>query len=150
MPTNLLRKRGKPAKDVSASSGQAVRVAGRRITICAGKVAIRAELLETPTAARIWKALPLYSTAERWGQALHFETPLDFGLEGKGVIRPAPSDVCFWCSEDRILIVFGPTPVGRGRDSRAPSPCNVWATALDDTSLLNTVAAGEKVSVTAD
>ena len=35
----------------------------REILIQAGKVAIRARLLETPTAERIWAALPIYAEA---------------------------------------------------------------------------------------
>ncbi len=53
----------------------------REIVIQSGAVAIRARLLDTPTAEIIWRALPLYSTAEIWGKEVHFEVPLEVYLE---------------------------------------------------------------------
>jgi hypothetical protein len=145
MPTNLLRKTSPPARSVSGQKRGGL----RRILIKAGRVAIRAELLPTPTADRIWAALPLYSTAETWGQAIHFETPVETGRERGARMLARSGEICFWIEQDRVLIAFGATPISRPGEIRLPSPCNVWANALDDVTLLNDVAPGEKVSVTA-
>lgn len=147
MPTNLLRKTAPPPR--SATAGEKSSGAPRRIVIRAGRVTVRAELLATPTADRIWAALPLHSTAETWGQALHFETPIETGRERGARTLAKAGDICFWVEEDRVLIVFGLTPISRPGEMRLPSPCNVWANALDDVTPLNRVAPGEKVSVTA-
>jgi hypothetical protein len=146
MPTNLLRKKGPPARPASP---QARKDGPRRILIKAGNVGIRAELLPTPTADRIWAALPLHSTVETWGSSLHFETPVETGRERGARMLAKAGEICFWVEQDRVMIVFGLTPISRPGEMRLPSPCNVWANALDDVSLLNVVAAGEKVSVTA-
>jgi hypothetical protein len=146
MPTNLLRKKATPVRPLGQ---QPRKGAPRRIVIRAGRVAIRADLLATPTADRIWAALPLHSTAETWGQAVHFETPIETGRERGARMLAKAGEICFWVEEDRVLIVFGPTPISRPGERRLPSPCNVWANAIDDVTLLNVVAAGEKVSVTA-
>lgn len=117
--------------------------------IRAGRVSIRAELLDTATAERIWAVLPIYSTAETWGAALHFETPVETGRERGARTTSALGDIAYWSEDDRIIIVFGPTPLARRGELRLPRPCNIWAKALDDVTLLKTVTPGEKVSVTA-
>ncbi len=48
----------------------------REILIRAGEVEIRVRLLDTPTANRIWQALPVYSKAQTCGQEVYFGTPL--------------------------------------------------------------------------
>lgn len=147
MPTNLLRQRGsKPAAAPRSGKGAAGR---RRVLIKAGRVAIRAELLDTETANRIWTALPLNSTAETWGKSIHFEVPVETGRERGARVLSEPGDICFWVEDDRIIIVFGTTPISRGAEMRLPRPCNVWAKALDDVAPLYVVVPGEKVSITA-
>lgn len=147
MPTNILRKR---YTAVSAKDRPEKPPPGRReILITAGRVRLRALLLATQTADRIWAALPLFSTAETWGQAIHFETPIETGRERGARLIGDVGDVYFWSDDDRILIVFGPTPISKPGEIRLPRPCNVWAKALDDVRVLKVVQPGEKVSVTA-
>jgi hypothetical protein len=146
MPTNILRRAPAPRAARGAERAQAP----RRVLIKAGRIAIRAELAETPTADRIWAALPIYSTAETWGQSLHFETPVETGRDRSARTLASEGDICFWVEDDRILIAFGPTPISRPGEIRLPRPCNIWARALSDVTLLKDVAPGEKVSVTAD
>ncbi|WP_295558247.1 cyclophilin-like family protein [uncultured Hyphomicrobium sp.] len=146
MPTNILRKRPKPER---APNGRPETAPPRHVLIRAGRVSVRAELYATPTADRIWAALPLHSTAETWGQAIHFETPIETGRDRSARLLGTLGDICFWTEDDRVLIAFGPTPISRPGEIRLPRPCNVWAKALDDVTLLKDVAPGEKVSVTA-
>ncbi len=148
MPTNILRKRGTAV--ARRTQAEVLPTAAPRVVLIkAGRVAIRAELLATQTAERIWSALPLYSTAETWGQSVHFETPVETGRERAARATIQAGDICYWCEDDRIIIVFGPTPLARHGELRLPRPCNLWAKALDDVALLKTVVPGEKVSVTA-
>jgi hypothetical protein len=148
MPTNLLRSRGSKLSR-QARSHPLSQKGVRRVIITAGRIAIRAELLDTETANRIWQALPLYSTAETWGHSIHFETPVETGRERGARITAVPGEICFWSEDDRVIIVFGPTPISKKGEIRLPRPCNLWAKAIDDVALLKTVAAGEKVSMTA-
>jgi hypothetical protein len=148
MPTNILRDRGAGIRGKPA--GRAAKTPQpRRVLIRAGRVAIRAELLDTATADRIWTALPIYSAAETWGAAIHFETPVETGRERNARTNATQGDICYWSEDDRIIIAFGRTPISRANEIRLPRPCNVWAKALDDVTLLKAVAPGEKVSVTA-
>lgn len=146
MPTNVLRQRA-PRKSLD-NAREPTAEQKRLAVIKAGKVSIRVELLDTTTAERIWSQLPLFSTAEPWGQAIHFETPVESGRDRSARLLAQPGDICFWVEEDRVLIAFGRTPISRPGELRLPSPCNVWAKAVDDVTLLKDVAPGEKVSVT--
>jgi hypothetical protein len=115
--------------------------------IRAGKVAIRARLLETPTAERIWAALPIYAEAQMWGQEVYFRAPVSSDREPEARDVVHAGEIAFWPDGDAIAIGFGPTPVSRKGEIRMASPCNIWALALDDVSRLKSVHAGEDVAV---
>jgi hypothetical protein len=143
MPTNLLRRTAPKATPAAKPA-----VAGPRLALMtAGRVAIRLRLLDTPTADRLWAALPLYAVAEPWGQSIHFETPIESGRERGARVHGSPGEVFFWINEDRVLIPFGRTPISRPGEMRLPQPCNIWAQALDDVTLLKAVRPGDKVEL---
>jgi hypothetical protein len=144
MPTNVLRnapRRTRPAADGCRGVGP------REIEITAGGVTIRAVLADTATADRLWAALPLFSTAETWGQSLHFEVPIESGRERGARQLGELGEIYYWSDDDRVLIVFGPTPISRANEIRLPRPCNVLARTSDDVSALKPVTPGEKVRV---
>lgn len=119
----------------------------RDILIRVGDVAIRARLLETTTADRIWAALPIYSRAQIWGREVYFATPLSVQREADARDVIEAGEIVFWPDGDAIAIGFGPTPISRNGEIRLASPCNVWAHALDDVSALKSVHAGERIAV---
>ncbi|MCH9765773.1 MAG: hypothetical protein K0U34_07260 [Alphaproteobacteria bacterium] len=119
----------------------------RELLIQAGNVSIRARLLDTPTADEIWKALPIYATAQTWGCEVYFSTPVASAREPDARDVVTPGEIVFWPDGDAIAIGFGATPVSRNGEIRLASPCNVWAQALDDVRSLLEVHAGEEISV---
>lgn len=148
MPTNILRARSgkvsvRDAKPPKKSASP------RRVIIRAGRVSLHAELLDTPTADRIWSALPLHSSAEPWGQAIQFEVPVESARERGARVLAAVGEVHYISEDDRVIIAFGPTPISKPGEIRLPRPCNLWAKVMDDVSLLKKVTPGEKVSITA-
>lgn len=145
MPTNILRKTGKSSSE--AAGARAPAGVAREILIRAGRVAIMARLADTPTAARIWAALPLHSTAETWGESLHFEVPVPSGRERGARINGVAGEIYFWAEDARVLIVYGQTPISRRGEMRLPRPCNLLATTDDDITALRAVTPGEKVAV---
>ena len=147
MPTNILRK----AADARKPQPKATRTESgpRSAVLTAGRISIRIELAETPTADLVWRALPLHSTAETWGQAIHFETPLEAGRDRTARINAVVGDIYFWVEDDRIIIPFGATPISRPGEIRLSSPANIWARALDDVKALAAVQPGQKVSLIA-
>lgn len=119
----------------------------RHVLIRAGNVAIRARLLATPTADRIWQALPINASVQTWGKEVYFRTPVSQDLEPDARAVVSKGEIVFWPEGDAISIGFGPTPISKRGEIQFTSKCNVWAVALDDVDLLQAVYAGEQVSV---
>lgn len=119
----------------------------RRILIRAGNVAIRARLLATPTADRIWDALPISGSVQTWGKEVYFRTPFSHDLEPDARAVVSKGEIAFWPEGDAISIGFGATPISKRGEIRFTSKCNIWAVAIDDVDLLKGVYPGETVSV---
>lgn len=119
----------------------------RHILIRAGNVAIRARLLATPTADRIWEALPISGSVRTWGKEVYFRAPVSPDLEPDARIVVSKGEIAFWPDGDAITIGFGATPISKRGEIRFTSKCNVWAVAIDDVDQLKGVYAGEEVSV---
>ena len=47
----------------------------RQLKMTVGEVPIRAELLNTPTAAALYEAAPFEAVASTWGDEVYFGTP---------------------------------------------------------------------------
>ncbi len=146
MPTNILR-----GDNTKAAARRPRRSNGgpRQVVIRAGKIVIHARLLDTVTADRIWQQLPIYSTAETWGQSVHFETPVETGRERAASPDLRVGDIGYWTEDDRVIIGFGMTPISKIGEIRMPSPVNIWAVTTDDVTALASVKPGERVSVLA-
>lgn len=120
----------------------------REILITAGPVSIRAELLDTPTAGSVWEALPIVSSAQTWGDEVYFSTPVSVEMEADARDVVEPGEIAFWTDGDSIAIGYGPTPISRNGETRLASPCNIWARALDDVTVLSAVNPGDAIQVT--
>ena len=146
MPTNYLR-RAKTAPRPAGRPGAVVSPADRRAILTVGMAQFELELHPTPTADAVWRALPINSVAETWGDSLHFEVPVRAGRDRTARMNARPGDLYFWPDEARILMVWGMTPISRDGEIRLMRPCNVWATALGDLTALDGLVPGGKVSL---
>ena len=143
-PTNLARSSSSTAPKTPKVPR---RWKAREVLIRAGGVAVRARLFDTPTADRVWSVLPIYSSVETWGDALHFETRAESGREAEAPTVIKAGEIAYWCERDRIIIAWGPTPLSRAAELRLPAPSNVWAVSLDNVEALAVVKPGEQVAV---
>jgi hypothetical protein len=119
----------------------------RKLKMTVGDVVIRAELLETPTAAALYAAAPFEARASTWGEEVYFRTPVSQAREpgAKDVVEPG--ELAFWPDGDAIAIGFGRTSISRGDECRLASPCNIWGRAEDDVGALRAVQSGAPIKV---
>ncbi len=142
-PTNVTRTTGRPGPTRATRPANLQRL----IVIRAGRAIVRARLLATPTANRIWEALPLHSTIETWGGAVHFKLPFECGRERGARPTVDRGAIAFWSEEGRVIIAFAMTPISGAGELRLPAPSNVWAESLDDVEAFASVRAGTEVSI---
>jgi uncharacterized protein len=119
----------------------------RQLKFTIGGLEIRAELLDTPTAAALYEAAPFAASASTWGDEVYFRTPVSCRREADARSVVEPGELAFWPDGDAIAIGFGPTPISRGDECRLASPCNIWARALDDVIQLRSIRAGDAIRV---
>lgn len=142
MPTNILRS----TSQQRASAAKPV-LAGRRALLTAGKAQLELELAASETVQRLAAAMPLFSTAEVWGAAIHFEVPVRSGRDRTARMNAILGEVYYWAEEERIIVPWGATPISRANECRLPAPCNVIGRVLGDPTALDVVTPGEKATL---
>ena len=110
----------------------------REILIRAGLVALRARLIDTPLADRIWAALPIYAAAEIEGQTLQFAVLIEIHPAAHACRAVTAGDVAFSAGRGRMLVAFG---------AARASAADIWARALDDVAALANVDQGARIAV---
>ncbi len=117
----------------------------KRITISAGNVTMEAELNESPTARKVWDALPIEARANTWGDEIYFEIPVSAAEEPDARADVAVGELGYWPVGSAFCIFFGPTPVSSGAEPRAYSPVNILGSVLDDATRFRGVRSGATI-----
>ena len=118
----------------------------RKITIRVEDIKANAELNDSETAQEIWKALPIESNVNTWGDEIYFSIPVKIGLEdAKAVV--SEGDLGYWPPGRAFCIFFGPTPMSQGDEIRPASPVNVFGRIMGDSKIFKKVTPGAKIIV---
>jgi hypothetical protein len=118
----------------------------KRIRITAGGISLLAELNDTQTAKKIWDALPIRESGNRWGEEIYFGIPVRMETEkGQAVVNLG--DLGYWAPGNAFCIFFGPTPVSRGNEIRPASPVTVFGHVEGDATQFKRVRDGQEVVV---
>jgi hypothetical protein len=118
-----------------------------RITIGAGPVTMEAELNDTPTAQRIWEALPIVGQANTWGDEIYFKIPVAMDEASDARAEVEEGELGYWPAGEAFCVFFGPTPASTDDAPRAASPVNVVGRVLGDSTEFRRVTAGSTVSL---
>jgi hypothetical protein len=118
-----------------------------RIMIGAGPVTMEAELNDTPTAQRIWEALPIVGRANTWGDEIYFKIPVTMDEAPDARAEVEEGELGYWPAGEAFCVFFGPTPASTGDAPRAASPVNVVGRVLGDPTAFRRVTAGSTVSL---
>ncbi len=116
-----------------------------RITISAGDVSLPAELNNSPTARRIWEALPIEGRASIWGDEIYFEIPVVADQAADARSEVEVGELGYWPVGHAFCIFFGPTPASIDDQPRAASPVNILGCVIRDATEFRAVRSGEKL-----
>ena len=115
------------------------------ITIFTEGISLSAELNDSPTASRIWEALPIEGRASIWGDEIYFEIPVVAEQEPDARAEVEVGELGYWPVGHAFCIFFGPTPVSTDERPRAYSPVNILGRVVGDATQLRAVRSGAAV-----
>ncbi len=119
----------------------------KKIKITAGNAAAQAVLNDSPTAQKIWEALPIEAQGDTWGDEIYFGIPVKSLLEKSAQEVVEVGDLGFWPPGNAFCIFFGPTPASRGNEVRPASAVNVVGRIEGDAKIFKKVPSGAKVRI---
>ena len=118
-----------------------------RLRITAGRLALEAELRDTPTTEALAAALPFEATAQTWGEEVYFTTPVSAKIEPDAKQVVEPGTVCFWTEGDALALPYGRTPISTDERPKLAARCNVLGRLLGDAGALAAIKSGAKIRV---
>jgi hypothetical protein len=122
-------------------------MSSRAVRISVGDVVLDAELNESETAERVYRSLPIQGAAQRWGEEIYFEIPVDADEAADARDRLEVGELAYWPPGRAFCIFFGPTPASSAEEPRAASPVNPLGRVAGDASVLTRVASGTEVTI---
>jgi len=109
---------------------------------------IKGELNNSPTARKIYAALPLESNINRWGDEIYFEIPIESEIEN-GVEFLEKGSLAYWPPGNAFCIFFGLTPASTDDRPRAAGPVNLIGNINDENYLiiLKSLSSGQNIHI---
>ena len=106
------------------------------IRIILGNLTLDAQLNDSPTAKKIWEALPIETSFSTWGDEIYFSIPVAMELESDAQEIVESGDLGYWPSGNAFCIFFGPTPMSSEGEIRPASAVNMIGRIADDAAQL--------------
>ncbi len=117
----------------------------RKIRITAGQVSAEAVLNDSPTAGKIWEALPIDGRANTWGDEIYFSIPVQAKQEKDARDIVAVGELGYWPPGSAFCIFFGRTPASTDERPRAASAVNILGKVQGDPAAFKAVRSGTQV-----
>jgi len=118
----------------------------KKITITVEDIKIRAELNDSETAQKIWKALPIKGNTNTWGDEIYFSIAVEAPLENaKEVV--SEGDLGYWPPGSAFCIFFGLTPASQGNEIRPASPVNIFGKIIENPKIFKKFRSGAKIII---
>jgi hypothetical protein len=117
----------------------------RRIRIIAAKVSVEAILNDSPTATKVWDALPIDGRGSTWGEEIYFSIPVEAKQEKDAREVVAVGELGYWPPGSAFCIFFGRTPASTDEKPRAASAVNILGRVQGDATAFKAVPSGARV-----
>ena len=117
------------------------------IKIILGDLQLEAELNDSPTAQKVWEALPVETSFNTWGDEIYFSVPVSMDLEGDAQELVQMGDLGYWPSGNAFCIFFGPTPISSRGEIRPASAVNIIGRVTDDPTQLKERLSEARISI---
>jgi hypothetical protein len=117
----------------------------RKICITAGKVVADAVLNDSPTATKVWEALPIEARGSTWGDEIYFSIPVDAPQEKGARDLVSVGELGYWPPGTAFCIFYGRTPASTDDRPRAASAVNIIGNVVGDATVFRTVSSGARV-----
>jgi len=120
----------------------------RKIMLVLGRHEFRAELNDSETSSKIWKALPFEAAASTWGNEIYFGIPVHAALEPDASSEREIGDICYWVEGSSMCIFFGRTPASTSDRPKAAAPVNYLGRLVDiDIKALKAIKDGDLIKI---
>ena len=109
---------------------------------------IKGELNNSLTAKKIYAALPLESSINRWGDEIYFEIPIESKIED-GIEFLDEGSLAYWPPGNAFCIFFGLTPASTDDRPRAAGPVNLIGNIKDknDLTIFKSLSSGQNIHI---
>ena len=119
----------------------------KKIRILAKNISLNAELNDSPTAQKIYNALPMEANVNTWGDEIYFKTIVKAHPEPDAREQVEVGEIGYWPPCNAFCVFFGPTPASIDDKPRAASAVNILGSVIGDATALRAVKDGDKVRI---
>ena len=121
---------------------------GVQIALATGRVKLKAELNDSPSAQAFLESLPNDVSLSRWGDEYYGNCGIKVTQSADAREELEVGELALWAPGNALCLFFGPTPASRGSEPRAASPVNPIGRLLDDPASLKSMGPSIRVKVT--